>query len=204
MINVVRRLRRGFPGDIIAIKNGFRIKTRPPISQYRDVKVLIAMRFNAGIRLIVEIQIILGDWLSAKKESSCNYKVRRAMSSETLAMDFAKYRQPRSPEELNYTQEALTRQLSRNMISPLTPETKASWNSIFEEENRASIQREAPVRSMSGVSLLSRTFSNAFSTQKRKSVTMPIVPTRETSQSLGFSAASLGESDRKISESLAW
>jgi len=104
---------------VVGVKNGYALNAKPPPSEYRDLKLLIwfsvegqsmgskAYNRNHGSRycttmrdelfvpegaeMIVEIQLLLEDWLKNKKSSSLTYKIRRNEDWRTLAREFHKY-----------------------------------------------------------------------------------------------------------------
>jgi len=81
--------------EIVALKNLFRPDAKiNEESQYRDLKILLAVPFSvwdSTIKLIVEVQFLLHDWLVVKKVNSIHYKINRAQSGVILQQDCSKY-----------------------------------------------------------------------------------------------------------------
>jgi len=86
--------------EVVAVKNLFRLEARiNESSQYRDLKVLMAVPFdivNEAVKgehfvLIVEVQILMREWLFVKKLNSLHYKIGRARSGRALSRDCNKY-----------------------------------------------------------------------------------------------------------------
>merc|ERR1712130_300860 len=93
------------------VKNGMRRDFEPPVSGYRDVKLLIRFplprditgacqehdgrkyreTFPKGMKFVCEIQFLLEKYLENKLTSSTRYKIRRAADWISLVKDFKKY-----------------------------------------------------------------------------------------------------------------
>ena len=88
--------------NVVSVKNGYNSQVKVKGSGYRDLKLLVEVKFN-GIGhkhfsdmedktvLICEIQVVCKAWLANKKITSLSYKVLRATTLKDLFNDFSKY-----------------------------------------------------------------------------------------------------------------
>jgi len=116
VVGVVRRFlsfpksQQSFP-FLHTQKNGMRRDFKPPVSGYRDLKLLIRFplprdvegacqdilgdkhtaKFQKGTKFVCEIQFLLEKYLENKLTSSTRYKIRRAANWGSLVSDFRKY-----------------------------------------------------------------------------------------------------------------
>jgi len=100
VIKVKRRIEENF--QVICIKNAYNSNVVVKGSGYRDLKLLIEVKFEnlqlGGVpkvqsktTFICEVQILCRAWLENKKSTSISYKILRAQSLHNLFCDTAKY-----------------------------------------------------------------------------------------------------------------
>eukprot|EP01083_Nonionella_stella_P019669 54618_1 len=79
-----------YKGCVVAVKNKFD-SNEYPNEDYRAVMISIVWNGDCGLRMIVEVQIILSSYLPIRRKSHLWYKMHRSRDWRAMAEDFAKF-----------------------------------------------------------------------------------------------------------------
>merc|ERR1711879_365580 len=102
LCRAVKAIRESNIGEVVGLKNGYAQDAYVPVSQYRDLKMLVRYTLPREIKtdygtspknstMVVEVQLLLEKYLDNKLTTSIAYKVRRAKDFVALTEDFYKY-----------------------------------------------------------------------------------------------------------------